>query len=225
MTRKNSASAAPTPARHTRRNLIVGGTAALALAGAGALLFATHGPSSSALRPELLRDDAPTLGDAGAKVHIVEFLDPACETCAAFYPIVKQMLADNPGRIRLSLRHVPLHQGSDVVVRALEAARRQDRYWQALEALFTTQTLWTEHHVVVPERALRVISMIGADMQKLQADMNDPAIAARVDTDRRDAQALGVTKTPEYFVNGRQMTSFGRQQLQALVRDELDRAY
>jgi protein-disulfide isomerase len=37
----------------------------------------------------LASDHSPTLGDASAKVHIVEFLDPACETCALFFPMVK----------------------------------------------------------------------------------------------------------------------------------------
>jgi len=41
----------------------------------------------------LVRFHAPTLGNAEAKVHIVEFLDPACGTCAAFYPFVKRMIA------------------------------------------------------------------------------------------------------------------------------------
>ena len=54
---------------------------------------------------------SPSLGNADAKVHIIEFLDPACETCAAFYPQVKRMMAANPDRIRLSVRHLPLHNG------------------------------------------------------------------------------------------------------------------
>lgn len=217
-----AAAAAAQPRRVSRRALVLGAGAALAALGIGGVLLSAR---KAGERPELLREHAPALGDPAAKVHIVEFLDPACETCAAFYPLVKQMLADNPGRIRLSLRHVPLHQGADDVVRALEASRRQDRYWQALEALFATQAQWTVRHVVHAERALRVLSMAGLDMERLWADMSDSAVAERMAIDRRDAEALGVTKTPEYFVNGRQMTSFGRQQLQALVRSELDRAY
>jgi protein-disulfide isomerase len=30
---------------------------------------------------------SPVLGPQGAPVTIVEFFDPACETCHAFYPI------------------------------------------------------------------------------------------------------------------------------------------
>ena len=38
----------------------------------------------------LASEHSPTPGDPDAPVHIVEFLDPACETCAVFYPHVKR---------------------------------------------------------------------------------------------------------------------------------------
>jgi hypothetical protein len=122
---------------------------------------------------------SPTLGDAAAKVHIVEFLDPACENCAAFYPRVKQLLAQNPGKIRLSLRHVALHEGSEYVVRLLEASRLQDKYWQTLETLLATQSQWTVHHKVYPERALQAVGSLGLDLERLQADMNSPQVVER----------------------------------------------
>ena len=69
-------------------------------------------------------EHSPTIGDPGAKVHLVEFLDPACETCALFYPMVKQWMAEVPGEIRLSVRHVAFHTGADCAVRILEASRK-----------------------------------------------------------------------------------------------------
>ncbi|MBK6603844.1 MAG: thioredoxin domain-containing protein [Betaproteobacteria bacterium] len=85
---------------------------------------------------------SPTLGNPDAKVHIVEFLDPACETCAQFYPEVKTLMAANPDKIRLSIRHVAFHNGSEYVVRLLEASRKQDKYWQTLEAVLSSQAEW-----------------------------------------------------------------------------------
>ena len=82
-------------------------------------------------RELLVRAHSQSLGRADAPVQIVEFLDPACETCAAFYPLVKQMMAADREDIRLTVRYAPFHQGSDEVVKVLEASRRQGRYWQA----------------------------------------------------------------------------------------------
>ena len=55
------------------------------------------------------RDHAVTLGSPDAKVTLVEFFDPACEACKAFYPFVKEMLAQQPGQIKTctALRAIP----------------------------------------------------------------------------------------------------------------------
>jgi protein-disulfide isomerase len=181
--------------------------------------------SDDSRQAALTRAHAPSLGDAGAKVHIVEFLDPACETCAQFYPLVKQLIAQNPGRIRLSVRHVPFHQGSEHAVRALEASRKQDKYWQTLEALLGSQGRWTRNHTVMPDMVLPAIAGVGLDMEQLASDMQAPEVSQRMDQDFRDATTLKVTATPEYFVNGRPLPSFGYEQLMNLVNEELQKAY
>ncbi len=96
--------------------------------------------AQAAARDALLtRAYAPTVGPAKAKVHIVEFLDPACDTCRSFYPFVKRMMAANPGKIRVSIRYAPFHNNSDYVVKVLEATRKQGKYWESLEALLIAQ--------------------------------------------------------------------------------------
>lgn len=216
--------------RGSRRSLLLGLViAALAIA-AASFLFSGKStrPSDSgdtARAAALASPHSPTLGDADARVHIVEFLDPACETCAAFYPLVKQVMAQNPGRIRLSLRHVAFHEGSEYVVRLLEASRGQDKYWQVLETLLATQSQWTVHHRVYPERAIQAVTNLGLDLERLMADMDSAEVAERARRDHSDAMTLKVTATPEYFVNGRQMPSFGQQQLLTLIDEELRKAY
>ena len=168
---------------------------------------------------------SPSLGSADAKVHIVEFLDPACETCAEFYPQVKRMMAAHPDRIRLSVRHLPLHNGSLDVVRMLEASRKQGKYWQALEAVLANQSQWVANHVARPEQVWHLLGGTGLDLAQLRADMNSPDVARNLERDRSDAKALDVTMTPEYFVNGRPLPDFGLAQLQRLVGDAVQTAY
>jgi protein-disulfide isomerase len=62
-------------------------------------------------------------------------------------------------------------------------------------------------------------------MEKLQADMYSPEVTQRVERDLNDAKAMRVTATPEYFVNGKPMPSFGEQQLRQLVSEALSEAY
>jgi len=73
----------------------------------------------------LERPHSQSKGPADAKVVLVEFFDPACETCRAFDPYVKTLLAEHPTRVRLVLRYAPFHQGSDTMVKILEAAALQ----------------------------------------------------------------------------------------------------
>ena len=171
----------------------------------------------------LASEHSPTLGSANAKVHIVEFLDPACETCALFFPMVKSWMEQVPGQIRLSVRHVAFHDGADYAVRVLEASRKQGKYWETLEALLTAQRQWTQHHKVLPEKIGPAIAELGLDMDRLMADMESFDVKARMERDKKDAVTLRVSKTPEYFVNGRPLPSFGPQQLADLVREELEK--
>jgi protein-disulfide isomerase len=179
--------------------------------------------ADTTLQSVLASDGAPTLGDPGAKVHIVEFLDPACETCALFYPMVKGWIKEVPGQIRLSVRHVAFHEGAEYAVKALEASRKQDRYWETLEALLGSQAVWTQHHRVLPEEIGPAIASVGLDMEQLEADMNSMEVLRRFEQDKQDAITLKVAKTPTYFVNGRPLPSFGAQQLADLVREELEK--
>jgi protein-disulfide isomerase len=216
------------PAKKGRAAIVIATAVVLLIAFvAGSYIYRTEKSrqADTGTQAMLARTHSPTLGSADAKVHIVEFLDPACETCAAFYPQVKRIMAANPGRIRLTVRHVPFHRGADQVVKALEAARAQGKYWEAVEAVLAAQDRWTVNHTADGERALPVIAAAGLDIERIRADMNSPEIAARIQQDLADAKALNVTKTPEFFVNGRALPSFGLDQLQALVRDELKRAY
>jgi protein-disulfide isomerase len=176
-------------------------------------------------RAALASEHSPTFGDPNARVHIVEFLDPACETCAMFYPMVKQWMNEVPGKMRLSVRHVPFHRGSDHAVRVLEASREQGKYWETLETLLSTQREWTQNHTVLQDRILPAIADVGLDMDKLADDMNRMDVLVRMERDQEDAITLQVRATPEYYVNGRPLPSFGREQLAALVREELAKAY
>ena len=173
----------------------------------------------------LVRMHSPTYGPAEAKVLIVEFFDPACETCRNFYPFVKELMAAHPGQVRLAVRFTPFHHGSDGVVRILEAARKQGKFWETLEALYAAQDDWVQHHSVVAERVWPHLENLGLDMARLQQDMNAPEVDAVIAQDLDDAKALKVEKTPEFFVNGQPMPSFGRDQLQMLVEEAVAASY
>ncbi len=214
-----------------QKTLFILSAVILLLIFAGATLFYTSDKQEQATeavalnQANLVRMHSPTLGSAEAKVLIVEFFDPACETCRAFYPFIKELMAAHPDRVRLAMRYTPFHEGSDHAVKVLEAARRQGKYWETLEALYAAQETWVIHHRVEPDRMWDALSGVGLDMERVRQDMNAPEIAALVAHDMADAETLKVTKTPEFFVNGRPMPSFGYEQLQTLVEEAVANNY
>ena len=170
---------------------------------------------------------SPRLGNLEAKVTIVEFMDPACETCAAFHPFVKHLLETYKGKLNLVIRYAPFHPGSDKVVKMLEAGRKQGMnvYWDMLELMFDTQEGWASHHHPQPEKLWEYLAYYKFDVARLQNDMQDPALDHIVATDLKNAKTLGVKRTPTYFVNGKPLSSFGYKQLQALVEQEITAHY
>ncbi len=169
----------------------------------------------------LVRAHSPSFGRTGAPVHIVEFFDPACETCRQFYPLVKKMMDANPGKIRLSLRYAPFHPGSDQVVKAIEAARKQGQFEQTLEALFASQDHWVQNHRAQPALIWGPLGGLGLDLERLKSDMNSAEVEQLIAQDLADAKALNVTMTPEYFVNGKPLPNFGFDELKKLVDEAL----
>lgn len=172
----------------------------------------------------LIRFHSPVFGPSNAPVTIVEFFDPACETCRAFYPIVKDILKQYPNDVRLVIRYAPFHAGSDQVVKLLEASKRQNKYQPVLESLLAAQPQWADHGNPNIDLAYRAAQEAGLDITKAQADAQGSDIAAVLQQDIEDLTALEVTKTPTFFVNGRGLPSFGDQQLLALVAEEVAKA-
>lgn len=178
-----------------------------------------------AVASPLVRDYAQSMGSADARVTIVEFFDPGCEACRAFAPHVKALLAAHPGKVRLVLRYAPFHHGADTMVKILEAARRQDKYWDTLQVMFDTQPQWASHHHPQPEKIWDLLPPAELDIDEIRREMNDPEILAIIEQDMADAQILGVRKTPAFFVNGKPLTSFGVAQIKALVAAEIRASY
>jgi protein-disulfide isomerase len=169
----------------------------------------------------LIRDYSIQIGNDNAKVKLVEFFDPACETCASFYPRIKDLMKTYEGQIQLTLRYTPFHKNSDKVVQILEAARKQDMFFETLELLFKTQEYWVVHHEVQEEIVWKVVEKLWLDIDKLKEEMKNSIYQSRIQQDLEDAKALHVNKTPSYFVNGKPLEKFGYQELVTLIQSEL----
>ena len=170
-------------------------------------------------------DYAATMGDPDAKVTIVEFFDPACETCKSFHPLVKQLLDENPGKLRLVMRYAPLHNGSDYVVALLEAAKQQGKFWETLQAAYDSQSVWASHGNPQPKRLWMQLAGVNLDFKKAEEAMQSEEVLEHVQQDINDGRRVGANKTPTFFVNGKPLTRFGYKELRNLIDAEIHNAY
>ena len=173
------------------------------------------------LSAPFVRDHSPVLGPKDAPVTIIEFFDPACEACRAFHPVVKKIMNEFRGKVRLVLRYAAFHKQSDQAVRVLEAARKQGKFLPALEALLEDQPAWAPHGREGMS-FWSFVSNAGVDISKAQEDMKDPKITQVLNTDAADIRELNVRQTPTFFVNGKPLEKFGAQPLFDLVKSEVE---
>lgn len=212
-----------------RRALILSVVAVAMVAFAAAAWVATRPATvatTATLPPEqseaLLRPYSPILGPEDAPVTIVEFFDPACEACRAFYPVVKDIMSEHGDAVRVAIRYTAFHgEASLEAIRVLEAARVQDVYEPVLEALLREQPSWASHGAPEPGLILQIGAKAGLDTEAARTQMLLPGIVAILNQDSADVETMGVRQTPTFFVNGRPLDPFGEAELRALVAEEV----
>jgi len=151
-----------------------------------------------------------SVGPEDAKVTVVEFFDPECESCAQVSPYIKNEINFYKGKVRWVFRYMAYHPSSSYAIRILEAARNQNLYFEAMTLLFERQHEWGAKHdgseqaTPKEKELLNVISSLpGIDIKKLQKDMKNPAIEKLIEKDKKEGTEAGVTGTPTLFVNGK----------------------
>jgi protein-disulfide isomerase len=173
--------------------------------------------ASPAVDERLVRPDSPTLGPENAAVTLVEFLDPECESCRAFFPEVKRILSEYDGRIRLVVRYMPFHSNSVLAAQATEAAGAQGKYWEMQELLFAKQGEWGHNSEPQRELMIKYAKELGLDVEKFQASLSNMLVFQKLERDKQDGVALGVNGTPTFFVNGRKLDDLSYDALKASV--------
>ncbi len=169
-------------------------------------------------RYELDLDGAPARGPEDASVTIVEFSDFQCPFCGRVTDTLDRIHKEYGDDVRIVFKHLPLriHPKAPAAHAAAEAAHRQGRFWEMHDAIFADQAGMS------PERYRAYAEQIGLDLERFDRDLNASDVRQRVGADTAEAEKLGVTGTPGFFVNGRFLS--GAQPFEAfqrLIEEEL----
>ncbi len=172
----------------------------------------------------LVKPHAISKGPFAAKVTMVEFLDPECESCAAMAPIVKKIADEFSADLRVVVRYMPFHQNSKLVANILEGAREENKFWQALEILFANQERWANHNKPNPDLIPEILEPLKLNMDKIMKEAKSGKYDQQIGQDLADGKALGVRGTPTFFVNGHMVPELGYEALRAAVQAQIQKS-
>jgi protein-disulfide isomerase len=138
----------------------------------------------------------PVAGNPNGDVTIVEFFDTRCPYCRKLEPTMADLLGRDHG-VRLVYKDLPILGPPSVLgTKALLAAQRQGGYEKLRDAIMAAPPQTTK--AMIQEAAVR----LGLDWKRLEHDMDDPAIQARINTNLQLARSIGIEGTPALVIGG-----------------------
>ncbi len=151
----------------------------------------------------------PILGNADAKVTIVEFSDFQCPFCKRYldetYAQIKEKYIDT-GKAKLTFRHYPLtsiHPNAQVAHEASECANEQGKFWEYHDLLFAEQDTWSPQTLADATVSLvGYAGEIGLNTEQFQSCVESEKFKAVVEEDLAAGNRVQVDGTPAFFVNG-----------------------
>ncbi len=150
-------------------------------------------------------DDRPTQGPADAPVTIVEFADFECPFCAHAFSVIETLVNTTyKGKVKVIFKAYPLnvHPWAIKAAEAAECARLQNptAFWDFARYFYTNQGSITVKNIQDDVDKLAKAQKL--DAPSLKACMDSAQTEARIKQDQTDGNAIRVSSTPTFFVNG-----------------------
>ena len=165
--------------------------------------------------------DHPSRGAASAPVTIVEFGDFQCPFCRAAENSLEEVRQKYGDQIRVVYMDFPLsfHSHAMDAARAARCAADQDKFWPFHDALFLDQKK------LEPNDLKQTAAKLGLDSNKFNSCFASDKHDASIRKDIAEGNKLGVTGTPTFFINGRElMGAQPPEKFNEVIDEELARA-
>ncbi len=132
-------------------------------------------------------------------IEIIEFSDFQCPFCQRANPVVDQVLKTYGDKVKFVYRHYPLpnHPNARPAAEAAACAEVQGKFWEYHDRLFANSTRLSDADLKAHAVA------VGLDATRFNACFDNHQQKPGVDKDVADGEAVGVTGTPAFFINGR----------------------
>jgi len=163
-------------------------------------------------------------GNPATPVSIVVYADFQCPACATEHQTMAQLFPRISDQAHLVFRHFPIttaHPHSWTAALYAEAASLQDAFWPMHDYLFANQPIWSALSDVESEFNSYALEL-NLDLDRLQADLENPDVITKGRADQRGGNASGVRSTPAVFINGRLLASPSRTRILQVVSEEAE---
>lgn len=118
---------------------------------------------------------------------------------------MEELRAEYGDNVTFINRYFPLpgHKNSMNAALSVEAAAQQGQYEAMYRKMFDTQKQWGESADDQSALFRTYAEDLGLDMAAYDAAVADPATRERIEVDKADGQALGVSGTPTFYLDGK----------------------
>lgn len=159
--------------------------------------------------------DLPQQGPSGAPVTIQYFCDFANPICARSRITLQEIRTEFPEKVRTVFRHFPVDSnkmGKEASLFSI-CAQEKGKFWEFHDKVFDNQAQLTVDKMMnLAEQA----GLKGTDVEKC---VTAPSTLKLLEEELKEAQSLGITSTPVFFVNGTKVSD--ADQLKNLVRSKV----
>lgn len=151
-----------------------------------------------------------TQGKGTTGVKLVEYGDFECPYCEQFSTTVDTVVQEYGDKITFQFRNYPLtsiHKNAFAAARAAEAAGLQGKYWEMHDALYQASNWqdWTESSN--PNKFFETYAkQIGLNVNQFKTDFASSKVNDMINADMAEGTKLGITGTPSFFIDGKQVT-------------------
>jgi protein-disulfide isomerase len=164
------------------------------------------------------------VGNPEAKETIIEYGDMQCPACAAYNPIVNQVLATYKDQVRLVYRFFPLpqHQNALIGAQGAYAAWKMGKFPEMKDKMFDAQAQWESlSDADAQAKFIGFAKEIGLDQDKFKSLMNSQEAKDFVQHDKNEANTLGLNSTPTFFLGNKLITPNGFDSFKSLIDSDL----
>lgn len=161
-------------------------------------------------------------GAEDASLVLVEYGDFECPACAFYSPMVRNLSETYSEDLRIVFRHFPLpsHKNAYQAALAAESAGKQGKFWEMHDMLYEKQAEWSKESDP-QDKFEEYASQLELDLEQFKKDMSSNDLKEKVDNDVLSGNALNVSFTPSFFLDGNLIQPRSLDQFKSFIDEAL----